>query len=337
MPNNYPHEDDRSPTLYSSYTARPGPGTSWESSFVDDRGPPSLFFNGGPRYQTLGRSCQWVDTYDGMTEYGTSAATTDRRRWACPSLPTIPKRSSSSFFRYLDTPLKLNEMPSYYLSTDDIETTAPKPPVPPSSSPAPLLPSKSIEFSGHFDIAPVQKPGGDRQGEIEEERRTQENFTVTTPPLLSSSSSSSGALPITHYEYNIREMMKNCILLEDHLIHPEKRCNDCCVKHFLFLEGLAEEARTLDRAQSMPESLHSAPRFFRDCQQSYYQIGRTPMPPPDAERHYQKLAQRLRQFRKQHQQAYFPILWGASASSASSASSAPYCTSGVCPNTPAPA
>lgn len=46
--------------------------------------------------------------------------------------------------------------------------------------------------------------------------------------------------------YNLREMAKQLILLEDHLSHERKRCPDCIRKHLLTCEALAEEAVTLD-------------------------------------------------------------------------------------------
>jgi hypothetical protein len=53
-------------------------------------------------------------------------------------------------------------------------------------------------------------------------------------------------LPIFDPMYNAREWCKQSVLLEDHLTHPRKRCEDCCTKHIVTLEALAEEACTLD-------------------------------------------------------------------------------------------
>lgn len=53
-------------------------------------------------------------------------------------------------------------------------------------------------------------------------------------------------LPIMEPSYNLREICKQLVLLEDHLFHPRKRCPDCIRKHLLFAEGLAEEAVTLN-------------------------------------------------------------------------------------------
>lgn len=48
-----------------------------------------------------------------------------------------------------------------------------------------------------------------------------------------------------HPNQNLREIIKQCIMLEDHLVQPEKRCSDCTSKHMLAIEALAEECGTL--------------------------------------------------------------------------------------------
>jgi hypothetical protein len=52
-------------------------------------------------------------------------------------------------------------------------------------------------------------------------------------------------LPIFDPPFNFRECAKQMVLLEEHLTNPQKRCFDCIRKHFLTIEGLAEEADTL--------------------------------------------------------------------------------------------
>lgn len=54
-------------------------------------------------------------------------------------------------------------------------------------------------------------------------------------------------LPIFNPLYNVREVCKQLVLLEDHLFHPKKRCPDCIRKHLLTAEALSEEAVTLDK------------------------------------------------------------------------------------------
>lgn len=47
-------------------------------------------------------------------------------------------------------------------------------------------------------------------------------------------------------EFNIREIAKQMLLLEDHLNDEEKFCHDCIRKHLMMVEALAEESMTLD-------------------------------------------------------------------------------------------
>jgi hypothetical protein len=52
--------------------------------------------------------------------------------------------------------------------------------------------------------------------------------------------------PILEPLFNLREVCKQMILLEDHLFQPKRRCEDCIKKHSLATEGFLEEAITLD-------------------------------------------------------------------------------------------
>jgi len=47
--------------------------------------------------------------------------------------------------------------------------------------------------------------------------------------------------------YNLREITKQMILLEEHLLVEDKYCPDCITKHLLTIEGLADEAQCLDK------------------------------------------------------------------------------------------
>lgn len=55
-----------------------------------------------------------------------------------------------------------------------------------------------------------------------------------------------GALdPVSDPKYNMQQIIKQSILLEEHLTNKNKRCRDCITKHFLHIIGLAEEAQML--------------------------------------------------------------------------------------------
>ena len=57
---------------------------------------------------------------------------------------------------------------------------------------------------------------------------------------------SCGALdPVSDPKYNMQQIVKQSILLEEHLINKNKRCRDCITKHFQHIIGLSEEAQML--------------------------------------------------------------------------------------------
>lgn len=51
--------------------------------------------------------------------------------------------------------------------------------------------------------------------------------------------------PLTDPVYNVKQIIKQSLLLEEHLVEPKKRCQDCICKHFLTICGLQEEALSL--------------------------------------------------------------------------------------------
>lgn len=52
--------------------------------------------------------------------------------------------------------------------------------------------------------------------------------------------------PINSALFNVREIAKQMLLLEDHLTDNDKFCVDCIRKHMLVMEALAEEAVMMD-------------------------------------------------------------------------------------------
>ena len=56
-------------------------------------------------------------------------------------------------------------------------------------------------------------------------------------------SASCGALdPVNDPDYNVREAIKQTLLLEQHLAEKSKYCKSCICKHFLIIEGLYDES-----------------------------------------------------------------------------------------------
>lgn len=51
--------------------------------------------------------------------------------------------------------------------------------------------------------------------------------------------------PVSDPKYNMQQIVKQSILLEEHLANKNKYCRDCIVKHYMHIIGLAEEAQML--------------------------------------------------------------------------------------------
>lgn len=68
---------------------------------------------------------------------------------------------------------------------------------------------------------------------------------VVKKPATPRRRSKRSLLPVMRPAQNMREIIKQAIMLEDHLFQRCKRCPDCVNKHFLTIEALAEECGTL--------------------------------------------------------------------------------------------
>lgn len=74
-------------------------------------------------------------------------------------------------------------------------------------------------------------------------------------------------LGLTAPQFNLREIAKQMVLLEDHCAHPYKHCPDCIRKHLLTIEALAEEATSMDVARvysSLSEALAERARQWME-------------------------------------------------------------------------
>ena len=84
-------------------------------------------------------------------------------------------------------------------------------------------------------------------------RKTGSIDSMMTPALSAADSvivprQGAAILPVLDPMFNLREVVKQMILVEDHLVQPLKRCPDCIGKHLLWWEALAEEGCSLDRS-----------------------------------------------------------------------------------------
>ena len=108
----------------------------------------------------------------------------------------------------------------------------------------------------------------------------------------------SNLLPVLDTKFNLREICKQSILCEDHLSQKEKSCKDCIMKHFLALEGLAEEAITLDKEKMYPHIV-DLPTKIRNIQKNWYQ----------QKKNAHECSQELRSIRKDLMESSFPIIF----------------------------
>jgi len=102
--------------------------------------------------------------------------------------------------------------------------------------------------------------------------------------------------PVLDPRYNMREVVKQLILLEDHLSHEGKRCDDCIRKHMLFIEGLIDEAITLDKEQQYIGLVRATSKAFKEVQKEYN--SKVKDVDPSNDKFYCMISQKLRTIRK---------------------------------------
>lgn len=95
-------------------------------------------------------------------------------------------------------------------------------------------------------------------------------------------------LPVMDPRFNLREVAKQMLLLEDHLAQPRRRCEDCIRKHFALIEAFAEEAVNLDTEDRYGAFLAELQEVTRRMQADHMSKAVTP----------QQLAASLREIRK---------------------------------------
>lgn len=59
--------------------------------------------------------------------------------------------------------------------------------------------------------------------------------------------------PVNDPAYNVKEVIKNTVLIEQHLAEKRKYCKECLVKHFLLSIGLLEEAVWMAGCKKYPK------------------------------------------------------------------------------------
>lgn len=93
--------------------------------------------------------------------------------------------------------------------------------------------------------------------------------------VLSNGASANKLDPISNPRYNMQQVIKQSILLEEHLSNRRKRCRDCIAKHFNHIIGLSEEAVLLstnkpnDYCPYMKESVEFYNETFKEWLDCY--------------------------------------------------------------------
>jgi hypothetical protein len=85
-------------------------------------------------------------------------------------------------------------------------------------------------------------------------------------------SATCGALdPVNEPDYNMREVIKNTLLIEDHLANKNKYCKECLVKHYLLSISYLEEAvwMACDHCKDYPK-LEESEKFFKDIFEKWH-------------------------------------------------------------------
>lgn len=73
--------------------------------------------------------------------------------------------------------------------------------------------------------------------------QSKKKITQLNTSLQKCSMDTCGALdPVNDPDYNIRETIKNTLLIEDHLANKKKYCKQCICKHMLISIGYLEES-----------------------------------------------------------------------------------------------
>jgi hypothetical protein len=108
--------------------------------------------------------------------------------------------------------------------------------------------------------------------------------------------------PVSDPAYNMKEVIKVSLLLEDHLTQKNKRCKDCILKHLLQLIAYVQEGLTLagDNVNNYPYMKESA-EFYPTVLDQWFDEG------TDNEDNLMAMSSKLREWRKKLMAGYFPI------------------------------
>lgn len=107
--------------------------------------------------------------------------------------------------------------------------------------------------------------------------------------------------PILDPRFNMRESAKQCLLLEDHLNNKQKRCVDCIKKHFLIIDGLLEEAISLEKDNDKRD-------YYRNLCIAWINIEKQYAQTPSDSQTMDNVSKLIRSFRKPLVEEYFDMV-----------------------------
>ena len=89
-------------------------------------------------------------------------------------------------------------------------------------------------------------------------------------------------LPVLNPGFNVREVVKNILLLRNHLLIKENRCFQCIRKHSLIIEAFIDEAYSLDKKGKITKMLKPMgkkirsiqKRLIKDDRNAYYDMAK---------------------------------------------------------------
>lgn len=121
------------------------------------------------------------------------------------------------------------------------------------SKPPSLFPKEEVYnyqyddmLTGNRDVANKEVVSKDKVEEKENYENQTHSCSFDSDGVKNVCGAGKKLFPIMDARFNLRECAKNMILLEDHLFHSGKQCEDCIKKHCLTIEALLEEGVTLD-------------------------------------------------------------------------------------------
>lgn len=137
---------------------------------------------------------------------------------------------------------------------------------------------------------------------ISHEKETKEAETTIISPKDGNTNTTpvEKLLPIMEPMFNLREIVKQIALLEDHLnIGGSKACFDCIMKHFLVIEAYSEEMLALNKNDELLLETKSLPSEIRALQKGWYEETKTNL----------EIQQELRKIRKRYMNKSFGIIF----------------------------